>query len=162
MKKIFFYVYTLFLVTPYSLYAMHKPKPLTTIEKTLVFREINRRGLSAIANENNQTHLRISDTFFKPDKLIEHDPLATIIFQTIETIETTHGYNPTERNDGRYIIPATNYLGNYTQYYWHTDNKSIKIASKITNREGVMQIINHEKARLISIKKSMEQIQKIE
>jgi hypothetical protein len=113
MKKIFFC--TSFFITISFLHSMDQ----NPIAKILIKRDMHNRPATAY----HSTNPSMEDVFFLEDE----DQESRTIFTTIKNHEEQHGYRPTEIIDGRYTIPATNYLEKDVQYFWDEPKTSVTV-----------------------------------
>jgi hypothetical protein len=151
--------------TVFSLEAMYFA-PLSAIEKMLVQREIQRRGVEAVRQEiynagdpekiskwrhyvvRVPTVLRIDMIFKKED--IQADSLAKNIFEEIQKIESASGYIPksiiTEDQYAVTVISPTNFIGSNTRYYWLEENSAripaVRVKAKLTNKSELKDIVD--------------------
>jgi hypothetical protein len=150
--------YLLLLMSAFPLHTMMLFNSLHEIEKQLVIRTIQQRGIATIYNEIQ----RISDQQFtfegderdytKPitfniDTIFSksesnRDPLTQAVFDKIADIESKYGYIPeaitTATQDSTQL--ATNHFGNST-YYW-IDSNTIRIESCLNNKPELLALIN--------------------
>ncbi len=165
MKKFLLYTnITIIALGMAQISAMLKPyiPSLNRLERSLVAREIRRRGTTIIYNEINwQSHqekpepLIICDVFNVKDA--QDDLLAHDIFERIQHIEKHSGYMPEAQHitdsEGLITINATNCLGAHTRYYWAKDADGthlpiISVYSRISDFNAVKEIIDeHDTAR---------------
>ena len=146
-----------------SLEAMHFPS-LSSIEKMLVARAIQQRGIDAVRQEIENAEdpepitgerrfgfripvvLNIEAIFKKED--IESDLLTKEMFEEIQKRETRFGYitEVTEKTADCFVVP-TNFVGRDIRYYWLEENgtrlPAVKIEACFTNKPELKQIVDN-------------------
>lgn len=151
----------------YSLNAAMGPKPLNSIEKSLVIREISIHGIEALSKKihpiqpTKGTHLSkppftltIIAIFSKTNA--DPDILTRTIFEEIEKRESVTGYMPKKlhipNDPHRTKVNYTNCLGDHTRYYWEDIEKKnvVDVVAKISNKKAVEEIIAQERTALFN------------
>ena len=140
-------------------------KPMSTIERMLVVREIQKRGVDTVrqdihnakeakivihdgrCGEMYPTVLDIKMILKKEDS--QTDELTKTTFEKIQEIELKSGYIPAQiikdTDSGHCVTVATNRLGEDTRYYWLEENgtriPTIRIEAKLTNKPELKEIL---------------------
>jgi len=130
--------------------------PLHTVERALVVKEIERRGVHALRQEIGNAQnprltfdgqrygavvpvaLHIKTKFFKSD--IDKDPLSKAVFEEIAKREAG-GY--------RQVKKPTNYLTPETRFFWSEESDEripvVEIEAKLINKPELLSIVeSHE------------------
>ena len=173
MKSIYSLSAILLIASSFSLHAMlfkNLSDPLNDIQKQLVARTIQKRGLDSVLQEIEKTAspqlipgdwgdeerysiaLEIKDIFHKNE--VATDSLAHDIFGAIAENEKDDGYIPSsiekEMFGALMIKMPNNSLGSNTRYYWlEKDGKlctdAVRVEAHLINKVTLLELINNYK-----------------